>query len=280
MSANETEEMMRQLTSAYAGMPRQFEIEPDAVKRAVAARRRRSRSIAAVTSVAVVATVGGLAWTQFEQPDQGSQMTAAPVMIRSAGALEAYASSTARDWVKNADLVAVAKVAAEDRGAAIAAGDGTGDQFVERSVTLEVVRQLWARTDEPGLADGDTVEVTAPGLVTHADGSTSRLAFKGQPRMEVGHAYVVALIANDCTTDTVGETSWMTLGTDAVLPADGDKIGFGESEGRTVAGDVDQTTPNSLERHLLGDEPDAIAQELDAAQAGLPPGPSRGDSDC
>ena len=280
MSANETEEMVRRLASAYAGLPQQFEIEAESVKQAVAARRRRSRSIAALASVAMVATLGGVAWTQFGQPDQGSQLTATPVTVQSPGALERHASSTARDWVKNADFVAVVKVTAESRDAASFADDGTGDRFVQRSVTLEVVRHIWARANGPGLTDGDTVDVDAPGWVTHADGSTSRMAFKGQPRLEVGHTYVVALMASVCATDTAGGASWAMLGTNALLPADGDQIGFGESEGRTVAGDVEQTAPGSLERQLLGDDPEMIEPELDAAQASLPEMAPREDNPC
>lgn len=280
MSANETEEVVRKLASAYAGMPRQFEIDGESVKQAVAARRRKSRSIVALAGVTMVATLGGVVWTQFGQPDEGSQLAATPVTVQSAGALEMHASSTARDWVKSADLVAVVKVTAESRGVASSADDGTGDQFVERSVTLEVVHQIWARAGAPRLTDGDTVDVDAPGWVALADGSTSRMAFEGQPRLEVGHTYVVALMASVCATDTAGGMSWATLGTNAVLPADDDKIGFGESEGRTVAGDVDQTTPNSLERQHLGDDPDVIEGELDAAQTSLPATAPREDSHC
>ena len=278
MSANETEDLVRRLTSAYAGMPRQFEIDVDAIQCAVAARRRRVRSMAALAGVVVTATVGGMAWIQLGQQGRGPQMLAAPVVMRPSGGLETHASSTARDWVENADFVAVVNVTAESRRNATAADDGTDDQLIGRSVTLEVVRQIWTRTGGSSIKAGDSAEVSAPGWVTHADGSMSRVAIDGQPRLEVGHTYVVALVASVCTTDAAVGTLWMTLGRDAVLPADGDRIGYGESEGRTVAGDPDQTTPMSLERQLLGDTSWAIAPKLDAAQADLLSEPSQSSS--
>jgi hypothetical protein len=57
-------------------------------------------------------------------------------------------------------------------------------------------------------------------------------------------------------------------------------LGFGESEGHVVAGDVDQTSPGSLERQVLGDGVDTVASELDAAQAGEESSPGRGKTNC
>jgi hypothetical protein len=112
--------------------------------------------------------------------------------------------------------------------------------------------------------------VDAPGWVAHADGTTSPLALAQSPRLEVGHTYVVALVGGPCHADADGAT-WELLGSGAVLPADGDRIGDGESEGHEVAGDIDQTTPGSLERELLGTSPDDVADELQRAAASAPP---------
>ncbi len=274
MSMNESEEMVRQLASAYAAMPQQFEVDADEVKRAVAARRRWSRRTVAITGAVVVAALGGVVLPQLRQPDDwGTRTVAAPVVIGSGGAFETRASTTARDWVEGANVVVVAEVTGERRGTASGTGDGTGDKFVGRWVILAVERQVWKRAGGPALTSGSTVEVSAPGWVARADGSMAPLALNGQPRLEPGHTYVVALSARVCRTDTTRAASWSTLGSGAVIPADDGVLGFGESEGRIVAGDVDHTTPGSLERQLLGDGTDALASALDAQQADMPPSP-------
>ena len=129
-------------------------------------------------------------------------------------------------------------------------------------------RQLWQSSGETGLAVGEAVEVDTWGWVESADGSTSRLAYGGSPRLEPGHTHAVVLIAKDCATD---ELSWSTLGSGAVIPADGGKIGYGESEGRIVAGDADQAPTKRLELRFLGEPPAALGPVLDAAQAEFPP---------
>lgn len=268
---NESEEMVRQLAPTYAAMPQQFKVDADEVKRAVATRRRRSRTAVAVTGAVAVAALGGALLPQLGQPDDGgAPAVATPVVIGRGDALETYSSWTARDWVERAEVVAVVNVTGERRGTSTGAGDGTGDQFVERWVTLGVERQLWKRAGGPALTSGSTLEVSASGWVARADGSTAPLAYGGMPRLEVGHTYVVALLARVCETDATEAASWSALGSGAVIPADDGVLGFGESEGRIVAGDVDQTTLGSLERQLLGDGADAVAAALDAVPADVP----------
>lgn len=262
MLDNQDEMIVQRLATAYTKMSRQFEVDAGSVRQAVAARRRRAGAIASVTGMVALAAVGGVIWDQTAQPDQPA--AGSEVIVRSAAGLETHSSSTARDWVTGADLVAVVTVRAESRGPAISAGDGTGDQFVERSVTLDVVRQVWAHGGEPGVSAGDTLDIEAPGWVTHGDESTSRLAFSTQPRLETGHTYVVAL-SRGCADDAGSRPVWAALGSGAVLPADGGRIGFGESEGRDTSGDVRQTTPGSLEREMLGRDPSALTTRLDAA---------------
>jgi len=281
MSMNESEKMLRELASAYAAMPQQFDVDPDEVKRAVAARRRRSRIAAGATGAVVVAALGVAVLPQLEQPDdQDTRKVGIPVVIRSVGTLETHASTTARDWIEGADLVVVAEVTGERRGTTAGTGDGTGDQFVGRWVTLAVESQVWKTADGPAVTSGSTIEVSAPGWLARADGSTAPLALKGQPRLEPDHTYVVALSARVCRTDTTRAASWSTLGSGAVIPADEGVLGFGESEGRIVAGDVDQTTPESLERQLLGDDADAVASALDAEQANMPSSSPHGETSC
>lgn len=281
MSMNESDEMVRQLASAYAAMPQQFEVDADEVRRAVAARRRRSRTAVATTGAVVVAALGGVVLPQLRQLDDwGTRTVASPVVIGSDNALETQASATARDWVEGANVVVVAEVTGERRGTTAGTGDGTGDQFVGRWVTLAVERQVWERAGGPALIAGSTIEVSAPGWLDTADGSTVPLALDGQPRLEPGHAYVVALSAQVCATDTTGTASWSALGSGAVIPADEGVLGFGESEGQIVAGDVDQTAPGSLERQLLGDGTDALASALDAEQADMPAPSPRGETSC
>jgi len=246
-------------------MPTQFEVDADAVKQAVA-RRRRARLAIVGAAASLVGLLGAATWPHLRGTDETSAIAGPEVVVRVGSGLETHASSTARDWVSTADVAVVAKVTAEQRGSSSSTGDGTGDQFVERSVTLTVTRKLWERPGAPNLTQGQSVEVTAAGWVAHSDGSMSRLASSGRPRLEVGHTYVVALLAGQCESREAEPTAWSMLGSDGVIPADDDKIGFGESEGRLVAGDINQTTPDSLERQLLGAAPETLADRLTQAE--------------
>lgn len=276
---NRTEDHLRGLASAYASMPKQFEVDVDAVKQAVA-RRRRARFAIVGAAASLVGLLGAVTWPHFQGTKETSVIADAEIVVRGASGLETHASSTARDWVSTADFAVVAKVTSERRGSSSSTGDGTGDQFVERFVTLTVARKLWERRGAPNLTQGQIIEVTAAGWVAHSDGSMSRLASSGRPRLEVGHTYVVALLAGQCDSREAEPTAWSMLGSDGVIPADDDELGFGESEGRLVAGDIDQTTPDSLERQLLGAAPETLADRLTQAENATNAPARRRDSTC
>lgn len=257
MPSDEADDMVRNLKRVYSDMPQQFAVDSDVVRSAVSARRGRRRSIAAVTvGLTVVASVGVLAWQlPSEQPSAGAES----ILIQSS-ALELYASSTASDWVRNADVAVLAKVTDEESGPATSVGDGSGDKFMVRSVTIEVLQQLWGRAGLPDLDDGGSIEISAPGTVVRDDGSVSKLAVRSQPRLEIGNSYVLALVCEPSLSG--GGPSWVTLGTGAVIPFEAGVLGNGESEGRPVSGDIDQTLPNSLERDTLGEGVGVIETRL------------------
>jgi hypothetical protein len=261
VGAEGQDDFASRLHVAYENIPRQFDVEVDAVTERVASRRRRRRVAVACVGVAAVGVGGWVGWSQAV--GTGSSGTTAAVVV-TPSQIERYSSATAADWVRYADVVAVVTVQGEQRGDTSSLGDSSGESVIARSVTLRVVRELWQQSGSPELGRGDDVTVSAAGWVQSSDGTLTRMAMQQIPRLEEGHTYVVALKATCPSTAT---TVWQTLGSNAIIPDDGNRLGYGESEGREVSGDEDQSLPGTLERQVLGSQPDAIRKELLAASA-------------
>lgn len=278
---HDTDALLQQMRSAYSQFP-EFQTSPGEVQRlASVARTRRNRLAAAGATLTLLLAGGGIVATQLGDSTSTPPPLAKadPVVMDQSRNIELYASSTADDWVQTAQTVALVRVVEEREGAFTQVDDGSGDAVQARSVSLEVVRELW-RSPEAGeilaLEEGDTIAIEASGWVISEAGSKAPLAIRGQPRLEVGHSYVVALVNADCAYTT----SWGILGTHGVIPADTNQLGYGESEGRLVTGDKDQTSPGTLERRVLGQNPDVVTADLKAAaERAAANGPSQ-DSSC
>lgn len=185
-----------------------------------------------------------------------------PRVLGSGIALERWSSSTAADWVRTSDYVVVAHASREQ---ALTHGDASGGP-IGRSVVLRIEQVVWSRPS-PAQTLPPSVTLTAWGW---ADDKVP-LAMSGTPRIEPGHDYVVALVwlpAQCSPGDPAEPAHWTTLGSDAVLPFDSERIGYGESEGRLVEGDPDQATAGTLEQRLLGQP---LTDLRDALRASPPP---------
>lgn len=214
-------------------------------------RQNRRRCIAAGVALAAC-VVGGVVVQQAATSGPGAPgeppVVAAPeprVIAGGGNASQLWADSTAADWARTSDYVVVARAVSEQ-----AHSNGPDSDSVERSVELDIKQVVWSRPS-PSRPLPPTVTVTAFGWTDE----NIPLAFSGTPRIEPGHDYVVALVwvsARCEPGDAAEPAQWTPLGGNAVLPFDNARIGYGESEGRLVAGDADQAPAGTLELRLLG----------------------------
>ncbi|MCW2822514.1 MAG: hypothetical protein JWR64_2309 [Marmoricola sp.] len=213
-------------------------------------RQNRRRYIAAGVALAAC-VVGGVVVQRATTGGAGAPgerpVVAAPEprVIARGDALQRWSDWTAADWVRTSDYVVVARAVSEQ-----AHPNGPDSGSVERSVELDIKQVVWSRPS-PSRPLPPTVTVTAFGWTD----DNIPLASSGTPRIEPGHDYVVALVwmpAQCSPGDPAEPAQWTPLGSNAVLPFDNARIGYGESEGRLVAGDGDQAPAGTLELRLLG----------------------------
>ncbi|MEU5767416.1 hypothetical protein ABZ782_15975 [Streptomyces asoensis] len=161
---------------------------------------------------------------------------------------EAVPSFTATDWVSYGDQVAVVRVTAEhelrepDEGADTD-GAGTGEDYLARTVDLQVKERVWARSGAPALPS--SVSFTADGWQVK-DGARKELGSPDSSRLEVGHEYVVTLAR-------FSGGVWSPLGSGGVLPYDHGRVGEGEFQGRTVTSEAYRSAWEA--RAVPGEEP-------------------------
>ena len=139
-------------------------------------------------------------------------------------------------------------LAARERGAAVTGATVADD--LETGTTV-----CWA------LQNGEQIEMAA------AD----------EPRVEVDHTYIMALVHEPEFTDG-GEqypAKWVSLGSDSVIPYDGTEIGVGEVQG-TVLSEPEAPEENAVDRSLEDELTGKRIDELVAALSDATPG-ARGD---
>lgn len=216
-----------------------------------AQRKNRRRYTAAVVALAA-SVVGGVVVQQATTGGTGTPserpLVAAPEprVIAGGNGLQRWSDWTAADWVRTSDYVVVASAVSEQALPEREEGGGS----VERSVELDIEQVVWSRPS-PSRPLPPTVTLTAFGWTD----DNIPLALSGTPRIEPGHDYVVGLVwmpAQCSPGDPAEPAQWTPLGSNAVLPFDNARIGYGESEGRLVAGDEDQASAGTLELRLLG----------------------------
>ncbi|BFO21165.1 hypothetical protein SHKM778_75530 [Streptomyces sp. KM77-8] len=186
-------------------------------------------------------------------------------------------SQSAQDWVTYADHVVVASAVSDREVPASTQELERGEGVIGRTVTLKVDKVLWSRDGAAQPAPA-TWDYSAMGW-EFTDGSTdnrTRMAVAEQPRVEVGHTYIMALTweQQQCAEgDGVQPAQWRGLGEGSEIPFDDAVIGNGELEGRTqttqqaksaAADAVD--ADDSLEDQMAGRTADALIHALVTAQ--------------
>lgn len=229
-------------------------------------RKNRHRATAAgvalaasvVGSVVVQQATTGGTGTTGERPSVAAPQ---PRVIEGGNALQRWADWSAADWVRTSDYIVVAHAVSEQALPDREEGGGS----IERSVELDIKQVVWSRPN-PSRPLPPTVSVTAFGWTD----DNIPLAWSKTPRIEPGHDYVLALVwtpARCAPGDPAEPAQWTPLGSNAVLPFDSARIGYGESEGRLVVGDEDQASAGTLELRLLGES----LTELRVALLNAPP---------
>ncbi|WP_053617539.1 hypothetical protein [Nocardiopsis sp. NRRL B-16309] len=238
-------------------------------------------------TAAVAATVAFNVATYEPDPDE-LPLTNAAASYRKSG-------ETAQDWVTNADHVILASVVDEVVHEPLPVEVERGEGMVGRTVTLDVRRVLWSAPDAARPAP-ETYEYPTWGFVFTGGVDDMRpIGTQDEPRVEVGHDYVIAIDWEEarCTPgDEPQPAMWMGLDSNSVVPADGGVVGNGESGGRVESAQARRTSPEPLlrgegtfEGRMMGETVGALARELaraephanprssDEAPAGECPGP-------
>jgi len=225
-------------------------------------RRPSRRAALLLGATATALLVGGVLYATLDTPRHGPaagdrEGLAAPRIVEGGGPLTLFSSETAEQWVRNSDYVVQASVIDERK---VNEGDA---RVVGRTVSLKVEEIIWTRVDADHALPAQ-FELPAHGWLRTGDGEVP-IASMGTPRLEVNHSYVVALVwaPRLCSQgDRPEPAHWIPLGPSAVIPYDNDRIGYGESEGRSVSGDIDQSAPGSIERDFTGEGITGVASLL------------------
>ncbi|BFO21023.1 hypothetical protein SHKM778_74110 [Streptomyces sp. KM77-8] len=156
-----------------------------------------------------------------------------------------HPSETAADWVTYADHVVEVTPVTETRIEPDQEAVDRGEGLILRDVKLRVDRVLWSSEEATETAP-QTFNWTAHGWMFGGgeddDSSVvTEMAGEGEPRMELGHHYIMAIEWQEprCGTDD-GDIpgQWRGLGSGSSLPYDASTIGQGEFEGTVRSADA------------------------------------------
>lgn len=240
-----TDRMVSSLKEAYHALP--VEVRSSQTVQ-FAVRRRRRRALLSVTVILLLAA-GAFSVSHGKLSGSAGKND---VRVVAQAQSERWPSSTLTDWMDEADGVVIAVVTGEERAKEMPSSTHD-ERVIGRSVALRVENVLWKR---PGSEISPHLSLAAMGWVTGGDNaSLIPLAAPRTPRLEVGNSYVIALQSVQCGDAKSlhpSASAWTPLGGEAIWPISGDRIGYGESEGRRVAGDTDQVAHGSFEADMLG----------------------------
>ncbi|MEU9402712.1 hypothetical protein [Streptomyces sp. NPDC048242] len=199
-------------------------------------RSTRITTLAAGTAAAAALVVTGLAVGHTPTRAAAHEPRKTGVVV--AHGADRHPSQTATDWVTYADhVVEVTPVDERDIPPSQEEVD-RGEGVILRGVTLRVDKVLWTRSGATQAAPA-SFDWTAYGW-QFTDGDVhnrTEMAGEGQPRIETGHHYVMALEweAPRCVPGD-GELPgrWRGLGSESIIPYDNGVLGEGEFQGRPL----------------------------------------------
>ncbi|NYH55361.1 hypothetical protein HNR06_004950 [Nocardiopsis arvandica] len=223
---------------------------------------------AGVGVAAVAATVGFNAATYEPDPDE--------LPLTNASAAYRRPGQTAQDWVTYADHVILARAVDEEVHEPLPVEAERGEGMVGRTVTLEVERVLWSASD-PAQPAPKTYEYPTWGFVFTGGVDNMRpVGTQDEPRVEVGHDYVIAIDWEEARCSQGDEPQpamWMGLDNSSVVPADDGVVGSGESGGRVASAQVRRSSSEpvlrgegTFEGRMMGETVASLARELAQAE--------------
>ncbi|WNM30818.1 hypothetical protein RKE30_10545 [Streptomyces sp. Li-HN-5-11] len=176
-----------------------------------------------------------------------------------------WPSNTAQDWVTYADHVVVASPVGEEETNRRDYTKGAIATSTDRKVTFSTSAVLWSSRRRPAQEVEKGFELTAPGWQTYRSGGTrTKKTAADQPRLEMGHTYLLALRYDDGHLAVLGEG--------AGVPFDHHTVGAGEWCGRVVdpatlakGENFSRRDDNPLEETTLGQNEQAVRSELERA---------------
>lgn len=177
-------------------------------------------------------------------------------------------SATAQDWVTYADAVVVASPVAEQEIPPSPVDLERGEGLILRDVTMRINQVLWT-SPIADRAVPSTIHWTAHGWMFTEGDTKNRVVMtgEGQPRLETGHTYVIALDwqQESCAPGDIVPGRWRGLGAGAVVPFDDGVLGHGEFEA-AVRSAIPSGDTASLRDQLAGRDETSIMAALKAAQ--------------
>ena len=145
-----------------------------------------------------------------------------------------YPAQTATDWVTYGDAVVEVRPVQVTEVPPTKEEVDRGEGVIGRTVTLKVLATLWTspannHTLPEHLVWGEV------GWAFKGDPShRAEMAISGDPRVELGHTYVAAVVWVDARCSPGDErepAGYQGLGAGGMIPADGGVLGVGEFEG-------------------------------------------------
>ena len=138
-------------------------------------------------------------------------------------------------------------------------------------VTMQVDDVVWTSA-EPRHEAPATFEWSGWGLALQ-NGEQIEMSGADEPRVEVDHTYVMALVHEPDFTDggTAYPAKWVGLGSDSVIPYDGTVLGVGEVQGAAQSEPKaldEDAVDYSLEDELVGKSVDKLVTALNDATPG------------
>lgn len=182
-----------------------------------------------------------------------------------------YPNTTAEDWATYADHVVIATAVADEALPLDEDAAANGEGGVDRMVTMQVREVVWTSA-EPRHEAPATFEWSGWGWALQ-NGERVEMAGADEPRVEVDHTYVMALVHEPEFADggTAYPAKWVSLGSDSIIPYDGTELGVGEVQGSIQSepktSDED-AVGFSLEDEMAGKSIDELVTALNDAAPG------------
>ena len=197
--------------------------------------------------------------------------------------LQRFQSSTIAHWLRVTDDVVVAEVTSESYSRPKDIEVERGEGLLGRTVTINTQTVIWTRDGSPKLLSEVSMDAAGAVFSGGVGQNIRKLVRHDGSRLEPGHRYILALYMRPsiCSTSdgAVADPAsvWGVIGVGGVIPYDGNKLGYGEFQGKATAevpavGEV-EAAETQLRASFKGKGLTQLKNLLQSAKAGDRPGP-------